>query len=209
MAQPSIHGRDHKPSWAAGGPGADPLDWLESAVGTPYFRAYQFAQSNVITNNSDAFIRFDRWQTSDAAIMNSNGWIAGTPDYIDTVDCKVRGLYAVTLQVNFTPWGTAGGEIAFSIEDAGATYTEPPTVSMVASAKAGDGSTGFYSWTHIQSFPPIWSEQTTDTLAPDLPSMKFKMFNRESRTITTGLAMVEIHLLYAFDYEPLAIQSQA
>lgn len=216
----SYHGWTHAPK-AQGG--TDPIPTSVGVV--PCFRAYYYnAATLAISNNSDANLRFDRWQTSDVTIFDAAPyWIAGTPDYIERVDILERGLYAFTIQVNFNATLNAGDEIGISIEDAGTTYTGPPMNIQSAAIKAGDGTTGSWSWTHIQSFPPIWANDSGGANAnigqsPDLPQVKIKMFNLTGSSINIDEAYLEIHQLWAFDYDTLrsggtattgAIQSQA
>lgn len=208
MSGVNYHAWTHRPK-ALGG--TDPI-----TVGTfPCFRAYNYAAGFTISNNTDAFLRFDRWQSSDTSIIAGGGWQSATPDYINEVDVLERGLYAFTIMVDFNATLNAGDEIGLSIEDAGATYTAPPMNIQSAAIRAGDGTTGLWSWTHIQSFPPIFVSDTGGANAvagagPDLPQVKIKMFNFTGSTITISESYLEIHQLYAFDYETiLNIQSQA
>lgn len=182
----------------------------------PCFRAYGYDVVQTITNNNTGYVRFDRWQSSDTAVINSGGWLPGTPDYIDEIDILERGLYAFMFATNFSGGGlNAGDEIGFALEDASTTYAEPPQLLQPASFKAGDGSTGMWSWTHIQSFPPIWvsdagGANVTPAQGPSLPKVKLSMFNLTGATITLDTQMIEVHQLLAFDYETIdSWQSQA
>lgn len=197
-----IHGADHCP----GGP--DPIPCLS----TPCFRAYKWnAALQTINNLNDGYITFDRWQTSDPSKIDSGGWIAGTPDVINSVDFKVRGLWAITIMVELDPAGPWTGTWGMAMEDEGATLMSPPGVIFPCGEAPGDNSSGFFSWSHIQSFPPIWAEQTTDTLAPDLPNARWTLSNNGGSNVDILYAMLEIHLLHELDYETNAgsIQSQA
>lgn len=175
------------------------------------FRAYKWnAALQTVANANDDYITFDRWQTSDATIIDGGAWIAGSPDVITTADFKVRGLWAITVMVELSPAGTWTGTWGMAMEDTGATLMSPPGVIFPCGEAPGDASSGFFSWTHIQSFPPIWAEQTTDTLAPDLPNARFTLSNNGGSDVTIDYAMLEIHCLQQLDYEVVAaIQSQA
>ncbi len=176
----------------------------------PCFRAYQFNQWNTILNNNDDYLRWDRWQISDSAAFTAGGWVAGSPDYIIGCTCLERGLYLFHVFVDVSP---LGGKIGLSIEDDGGTYTGPPTVILDNTNRAGDGTTGSLSWTTVMSFPPIWLEQTSADLAPDIARPRIKLLNLTGVTISTQTSetMLEIHRLQAFDYGLNAgtIQSQA
>jgi len=188
-----------------------------SATSFPCFRAYAYnLAAQTITNNNTAYARFDRWQSTDTAVINSAGWVPATPDYIVEIDILERGLYAFMFATNFSGGGlNAGDEIGFALEDAGTTYAEPPQLIQSAAIKAGDGSTGMWSWTHIQSFPPIWVNDTGGAnvapgQGPDLPQVKLSIYNATGATITLADQMFEIHQLSAFDYETIdSWQSQA
>lgn len=189
----------------------------------PCFRAYLYnASGPTVSDNDQGYLIFDRWQTSDSAVITSGGWIAGSPDRIVEVDILERGLYAFTIQLDFNATFNPGDEIYLAIEDAGSTYTGPPMVGQVAQSKGGDGTTGLWSWTHIQSFPPIWVNDTGGANAnagqgPDLPQVKMALFNLTGSSITVSEAYLEIHQIWAFDYDTLrandanhgAIQAQA
>ena len=120
-------------------------------------------------------------------------------------------LWAITVMVELSPAGTWTGTWGMAMEDTGATLMSPPGVIFPCGEAPGDASSGFFSWTHIQSFPPIWAEQTTDTLAPDLPNARFTLSNNGGSDVTIDYAMLEIHCLQQLDYETQAgtIQSQA
>lgn len=183
-----------------------------SASSIACFRAYKWnAAVQTIADVNDGYITFDRWQTSDATIIDGGAWIAGSPDVITTVDFQVRGLWAITVMVELSPAGTWTGSWGMAMEDTGATLMSPPGVIFPCGEAPGDASSGFFSWTHIQSFPPIWTEQTTDTLAPDLPNARFTLSNNGGSAVTIDYAMLEIHCLQQLDYETQAgtIQSQA
>lgn len=189
-----------------------PAPVVEATLTVPCFRAYKWnAALQTINNANDGYITFDRWQTSDATKIDSGGWIAGTPDVINSVDFKVRGLWAITIMVKLDPAGTWTGTWGMAMEDEGSTLLDPPGVIFPCGEAPGDNSSGFFSWSHVQSFPPIWAEQTTDTLAPDLPNARWTLSNNGGSNVDILYAMLEIHLLHEFDYEAGAgtIQSQA
>lgn len=208
----SYHGWTHAPK-AQGG--TDPIPGM---TGIPFFRAYAYnLASQTVNDDQQHDLRFDRWQTSDAAIFDSSGWNAGSPDYIDGVFCYQRGLYLINVTVNVDEIPGASGHIAVALEDQGATTFSPPSISMSAVDVAGDGSTGFPSFFFMMSYPPIWvadvgGANSSDTLGPDLPEWRFSIFNNTGASIDIDAGtMVEIHQLYAFDYETAVgtIQSQA
>ena len=227
MPLPQMHGRTHVPAGysvliEAGDPDTLPVgtsDTLPVKVSSsggnfPCFRAYAYNTVQTITNNNAGYARFDRWQSSSTSVINSAGWVAGTPDYIDEIDILERGLYAFMFAVIFTP-SAAGGEIGFALEDASTTYAEPPQLIQSSANKAGDGSTGAWSWTHIQSFPPIWTGDTGGANqdaahGPALPKVKISVFNKTGGNITLDTQMLEIHQLRSFDYATIgSVQSQA
>ena len=175
----------------------------------PFARAYAWNYTNTMGPTQEDRIFFDKWQTSDPAIFVPL-IAAGTPDVMYGIDCMVRGLYAMTVMTDFDPWVGGTTEImGFSVEDTASTFTSAPVNMQPTSGLAGDNSSGMWSWTHIQSFPPIWHEQTADTLAPDKPSLCFNFYNGRSINVDLFMPMVEVHLLQAYDYEVLPIQSQA
>lgn len=206
MSSPAYHGWTHAPK-ARGGTDPIPRD-------IPCFRAYQYDIVQQINDNNAADLRFDRYQNSHPTIFDT-GFVPGTPDYIDTISILERGLYL--FHVFADPQRSSGspalaGKIGLSIEDSASTYTGPPGIILDNTNRAGDGTTGALSWTVAMSFPPVWGEQTSDTLAPDLPSVQFVMLNLTGATIDSWSAthtMIEIHQLYAFDYETLEVQAQA
>lgn len=205
MSPVDYHAWTHRPK-ALGG--TDPID----AYSIPCFRAFHYnAATQTINNANDGYITWDRYQTSDSTKIDFGGWTAGSPDTFTIVDFKVRGLWAITVMVDISPAGTWTGTWGIAMEDAGGTFTAPPGTIWPCGEAPGDNSSGFFSWTHIQSFPPIWIDQTTDTLAPDLPSARWTLSNNGGSNVTIDYAMLEIHLLQELDYETQAgsIQNQA
>lgn len=201
--KPPIHGRDHCPG------GADPIPCL---VSPPFFRCYKHNVAlQTINNGNDTYLTFDRYQTSDATKIDIDGWLAGTPDYFHRINLKARGLYSISILVDPSPVGVFTGTFGVALEGATSEYYAAPFTTWQCSERAGDASSGQWGWTFIQSFPPVWREQTIDATSPIPKNLKFAFANNAGSNVNISECEVEIHLLHEFDYESAegTIQSQA
>lgn len=199
-----IHGDQHCP----GGP--DPIPCLTNSV--PFFRAYKWnAALQTVVNNQDAYIQFDRYQTSDATKMDIDGWIAGTPDVFNEITLSARGLYAISILLGLDEAGAFTGTFGVALEGSTSEFYEAPFTTWQCSERAGDASGGQWGWTFIQSFPPIWREQTVDATSPTPKNLRLNFANNCGSSVDIEECQIEIHLLYEFDYETAegTIQSQA
>jgi hypothetical protein len=199
-----IHGGDHCP----GGP--DPIPCLTATV--PFFRAYRWGvASQTINNTFDAYVRWDRYQTSDAAKIDIAGWQAGTPDFFNEITLSARGLYTISCLFDGSFSGATTGNFGIALEGATSEFYPAPFTSWKIDERSGDNSSGQWAWTFIQSFPPIWREQTDDITSPTPKNLRIAFSNNAGSNFTLSEFEIEIHLLYEFDYETAeaSIQSQA
>ena len=190
-----------------------PAPNVEAAAGAiPFFRAYRWAAaSQAIANTSDDYVKWDRYQTSDATKIEFGGWQAGTPDFFNRINLKARGLYSISCSFDGSFGGATTGSFGIALEGATSEFHAAPFTSWKIDERAGDISSGHWAWTFIQSYPPIWREQTDDATSPIPKNLRINFSNNAGSTFTLAEFMIEIHLLYQFDYETVeaTIQSQA
>jgi hypothetical protein len=183
----------------------------------PFFRAYRWnaaTQSN--PNTQDIYIQFDRYQTSDSSKIDSDGWQAGTPDFFNRINLKVHGLYSFSIMFDFSNPSPFTGNFGVALEGATSEFYPAPFHQFTASERAGDNSSGMWAWSFIQSFPPIWYNDSgggnSDLATSPMPkNLRWTFANNSGGTIGFLDCMTEIHLLYEYDYGAAAgtIQHQA
>lgn len=170
-------------------------------------RMWQFAEVTTLNGGSPGDpqqIQFDRWDFSDAAVIEPLAVLGTTPPTVFFAKCHQRGLYAISAsvefdqQINVAPEGVG---IAI-LERNAATFAGPATMVHPGDPIGGLGQTGMYSITLIRSYPPIWVAETTDLLAPAEPEfgMAVSVISGDATT-DTFFANMEVHLLQEYDYE--------
>jgi hypothetical protein len=178
----------------------------------PFFRAYKWnGATQTINNTNDGYIYWDRYQTSDSAKINIDSWQAGSPDVFNRINLKARGLYSISCSFDLDPVGTFTGDFGIALEGATSEFYPAPMTTWKCTERAGDSSSGQWAWTFLMSFPPIWREQTVDVTSPIPKNLRIAFSNNAGSNVDVTEFMIEIHLLYQFDYETAegTIQSQA